>query len=100
MKPDAALLRCPKCAGWVVSVAGKPLCECVIAQVHQHHRERLRRILSLLRETRAMCDRCDVNTAYRLVQCYDDCYHAQCWGCADQTKQERTDELEYARSLR
>lgn len=95
MTPEAAIARCPKCSTWVVGLAGKTLCQCVISSVHPQHRNRLQRLHGLLSDQRTMCDRCDSNPAFRVTQCYEGCYHAQCWGCADQTKAERLDELQY-----
>jgi hypothetical protein len=95
VKPDAALGRCAKCQSWIVTFRGKVLCRCVIGRVHPDHRDRLQRLFALLCEDRVCCDRCLTNTAFRIVQCYEGCYHAQCWGCADQTKAERAEELAY-----
>lgn len=99
MTPEAAISKCPECGTWIVAIAGHTLCECVVNGVYLHHRPRLQRLHALLCDQRTMCDRCDLNPAYRTVQCHAGCYHAQCWGCAEATKQERLDELEYERQV-
>lgn len=99
MKHPEGSIPCNRCHTDMVVVDRNYTCDCDIrkaSRVDPAEGNRLRQAVNLLRERPATCDRCQRNTAFRLVACHLGCLHAQCFGCADSTKAEAIEEEAYA----
>lgn len=94
-RPEHSVL-CNKCRTDAVLIGRDLVCDCDVAKARSRFSpetaESLARAVSLTRGYATVCDRCNSNTAYRLVPCYAGCSHAQCFGCAEQTAAERISE--------
>lgn len=90
--PDGSI-PCNRCHTDMVVVDDRYACDCDVrrlALTAPDEANRLRQAITLLRGQSAICDRCQREEAFRLVQCYEGCRHAQCVSCAEATRGEAT----------
>jgi hypothetical protein len=98
--PDGSVI-CNKCRTDMVVVDAAYVCDCNVRffanEGASDESNRLRQAIALLRGNPAICDRCHREDAYRMVRCYTGCEHAQCGGCANETRDDAIAEGAYGR---